>query len=218
MDWLELKKKFQNELKYANGTTNDIDCSLLRFTCDKAGRAIFDSLSKGENPFGLGNEFKLPPIAENVPPIGETVEHYSEYWLCVLGFLARKGHISIANYKLTMARLPSSWAAIYHELKVAEQFFVDQRSYICEACKGSVQICEKILEHFSKSSEWKPPPNFIGSNTIVNNYKVPRSTLQGWQQQDKPVTKKDPVSQEVHYPKSWFKRKYGLWKSKKSVT
>jgi hypothetical protein len=55
---------------------------------------------------------------------------------------------------------------------------------------------------------WKPPKNCIGSKEIVNTYRVPRTTLQGWQECDPPKPKviKDPQTQENYYTRKWFEK------------
>lgn len=222
MVWRELKETFQKLLKQCENSAHDIDCSLLRPTCQKAGRAFFEILSEGQSPFGLSEEFKTPPVAKNLTsPEGKPydLEHYSEYWLCVLGFLAREGHIHIGNRKLLNTRVPISWAALDHEWRIAKQFFVDHRGYICEVCNGSIQTCKELQV---KPSEWKPKKGYIGSKEIVLDYKVPRSTLQGWQKKDNPPTDRDPKTQEIWYEPNWFKKRWEMWeaekKAKKSVT
>ena len=84
--WQELKESFGKLLKHCESATYKIDCSLIRPTCQKAGKAFSEMLSGSENSFGLDDKFKLLPIAENAPPNGQSREHYAEYWLCVLGF------------------------------------------------------------------------------------------------------------------------------------
>jgi len=73
-------------------------------------------------------------------------------------------------------------------------------------------VAKQKIEPGNKS--WKSPKGYIGSKTIVNDYDIPRSTLEGWQQQDNvPVgelegkIKKDPQTQECYFPKKWFNKR-----------
>ncbi len=52
----------------------------------------------------------------------------------------------------------------------------------------------------------KPPKGYIGSKAIVNNYNIPRSTLQGWAERDKANVKKDPMTKENYYQKKWLEK------------
>lgn len=56
-------------------------------------------------------------------------------------------------------------------------------------------------------NQWKPPNEYIGSKSIVNDHNVPRSTLQGWAEQDKVNAKKDPQTKENYYLRKWFKQR-----------
>ena len=73
----------------------------------------------------------------------------------------------------------------------------------------SIKIDENIKTvGESKKAVWKPPKGYIGSKEIVNDYKVPRSTLQGWSERDKAKVKRDPQTKEVYYTKKWFSKRY----------
>jgi len=205
--WKEAKKSFGRSLKYCENALHETDCSLIRLDCQKAGKEFFKMLSDGENLFDVGDEFKKKPIAKDVPPNGNPREHYAEYWLCVLGFLARAGQIAVGNSKLTRTQLPSSWAAIYYESRVAEQFFIDHRAYICEVCNGSVQTCEKILSKRSDTEWWKPPKDHISTKEIAEKYKISGTTLAGWRRKDKIDVVRHPITGLIYHPKNWLTKR-----------
>lgn len=71
--------------------------------------------------------------------------------------------------------------------------------------KDNMDVLKELSSAYKKG--WQHPSGYIGSKTIVQDYKIPRPTLQGWQNQDNPKTKKDPQSQEVYYPENWFKKR-----------
>jgi len=56
-------------------------------------------------------------------------------------------------------------------------------------------------------NQWKLPRGYIGSKSIVNDHNVPRSTLQGWAEQDKANVKKDPQTKENYYLRKWFEQR-----------
>lgn len=208
-EWQELQQLFQTLLWQCERTVSKLDASFLYAPCHKAGKVFFEMLSQ-KNPFGLGDEFKKPPVMENLfDPDGRpyTQEHYAEYWLCVLGQLARTGQIIIHHWKLLHTKVPPLWGVLDH---TEISFFSDRRAYITEVCNGSVQVCEKLLG----PNAWQPPDGYIGSKAIS----VPRTTLQAWQERDKPDIKKDPKSHENYYPKEWLQKKLLTYKPKKSVT
>ncbi len=51
--WQELKRKFESLLKHCESANYEIDCSLIRPTCQKAGKAFFEMLSGGKKLFDL---------------------------------------------------------------------------------------------------------------------------------------------------------------------
>lgn len=59
-----------------------------------------------------------------------------------------------------------------------------------------------------KKNGWKPPKGYIGSKEIVNDYEVPRSTLQQWGERDSTKVKQDPQTREVYYKKKWFDKRF----------
>ncbi len=150
-----------------------------------------------------------------MPPTNRLNEYYPEYWLCVLGVLARKGEIGIANYKLARTKLHFSWP----ETNYFEEFFIDSKDYISEVCNGSIQTCEKILEHFGKPSECPIPPNYINTKEIFEIYKVPGSTLEGWKDKDDKVDVRH-YKRLNYYPREWVEEKKKTYKPKppKTVT
>lgn len=75
------------------------------------------------------------------------------------------------------------------------------------------QVIKLVKE--PKKNVWKPPKGYIGSKEIVNDRKVPRSTLEGWQNQDDVAggelegkVKKDDQTQERYFPKKWFNNRF----------
>ncbi len=66
-----------------------------------------------------------------------------------------------------------------------------------------------------KKNDWKPPKGYIGSKEIVNDYEVPRSTIQGWAERDKAKVKKDPQTREVYYIKKWFDKRFENYKPRR---
>lgn len=75
-----------------------------------------------------------------------------------------------------------------------------------------------------KKRAWRPPKGYIGSKEIEQTYKVPRSTLQGWQNRDcKPAgkldgrVKRDPQTGESYYPRTWFLRRFENYKPKQEM-
>jgi hypothetical protein len=75
---------------------------------------------------------------------------------------------------------------------------------------------EQKIEPVKES--WKPPKRYIGSKTIVNEYEVPRTTLQGWAERDKTEVKKDLQTQECYYPKKWFNKRFKNYRPRKPKT
>ena len=63
-----------------------------------------------------------------------------------------------------------------------------------------------------RNMSWKPPKGYIGSKAIVNNYNIPRSTLQGWAERDKANVKKDPMTKENYYQKKWLEKCHKKYK------
>jgi len=106
--------------------------------------------------------------------------------------------------------------ALVPDISVVERFYGQVKP---ESSAGDVEkpaVTEHKIEPVkeTKKNSWKPPKGYIGSKTIVNDYDIPRSTLEGWQQQDNvPVgelegkVKKDPQTQECYFPKKWFNKR-----------
>jgi hypothetical protein len=69
-----------------------------------------------------------------------------------------------------------------------------------------------------KLSQWKPPKGYIGSKTIVNNYKIPRSTLQGWAERDSAIVKKDPQTKENYYQIKWLDKHRKNYRPRQNTT
>ena len=59
-----------------------------------------------------------------------------------------------------------------------------------------------------KVAQWKPPKGYIGSKTIVADYGIPRTTLQGWAEIDEAKVKKDKQTRENYYQKTWLDKRY----------
>lgn len=69
-----------------------------------------------------------------------------------------------------------------------------------------------------KIPQWKPPKGYIGSKTIVNDYKVPRTTLQGWAERDSANVKKDLQTKENYYRETWLKKRLKSYKHRKNAS
>ncbi len=69
----------------------------------------------------------------------------------------------------------------------------------------------------AKTKKTKPPKGYIGSKAIVNEepYKIPRSTLQGWAEQDEIIPKKNPQTGENYYKISWLEKKMKTYQKRK---
>ncbi len=63
-----------------------------------------------------------------------------------------------------------------------------------------------------RKKKYVRPRNLIGSKEIVNGHKVPRTTLQAWQEKDSITPKKDPQTQENLYLRKWFDKKIQTYK------
>ena len=63
-----------------------------------------------------------------------------------------------------------------------------------------------------KPTQWEPPKGYIGSKTIVANYNIPRTTLQGWAERDEAKVKKDTQTGENYYQKKWLDKRYENYK------
>jgi hypothetical protein len=77
-----------------------------------------------------------------------------------------------------------------------------------------------VTKTSSQNKEWKPPKGYVGSKTILSDYKVPRTTLQGWHERDMANGKlknirKDPQTNENYYPQKWFDKHYQIWQGRK---
>jgi len=66
---------------------------------------------------------------------------------------------------------------------------------------------KRTVEATEIQNQWKLPRGYIGSKRIVNDHNVPRSTLQGWAEQDKVNVKKDPQTKENYYLRKWFEHR-----------
>jgi hypothetical protein len=67
--------------------------------------------------------------------------------------------------------------------------------------------------------QWKAPKGYIGSKTILSDYEVPRTTLQGWHERDMASgtlknVRKDPQTGENYYPQKWFEKRFAHYKSR----
>jgi len=86
----------------------------------------------------------------------------------------------------------------------------------CTTCEQTIRAGkpEQKIKPGKKAeiSQWNIPKGYIGSKTIVADYNLPRSTLQGWAERDNPKVKKDPQTKENYYPQKWFD---GCWKKYK---
>lgn len=159
--WRELKERFVKIRKRYDRATHKVDYSGIKPSCQKAGKAVFDMLAKDTNPFGFGEEFEAAPIAEQVAWSDNKfndVEYYAEYWLCVLGFLARKDQIDVLKGKLRRTKIPYirgevCWQDIWHTDRTANLFFQDDVDYILEVCEGSIEACEKMQQTAPKDRE-----------------------------------------------------------------
>ena len=150
--------------------------------------------------------------------------YYDDYWLCLLGEWGRKDEIYVGHRKLRNTKIPSSgdkvrWDYNHYLDGIAEGFFVDDNAYICEVCRSSRQACEKMIKLCDRGKHeratWKPLPEYVGSITIVADYNIPRTTLQGWEKRDKPNTCKDPRTKEKYYPKAWVEKRRKTYKRRK---
>jgi hypothetical protein len=77
------------------------------------------------------------------------------------------------------------------------------------------ESADQRQEGTKPSRAWQPPANYIRTKEITQEYKVPRTTLQSWQQRDKLNPVKDPESHENYYPKEWFDKRYEIWRAKR---
>lgn len=71
---------------------------------------------------------------------------------------------------------------------------------------------EQEIKAGKKPTQWKPPKGYIGSKTIVADYGIPRTTLQGWAEQDSATVKKDKQTRENYYQKKWLEKRHKNYK------
>lgn len=78
--------------------------------------------------------------------------------------------------------------------------------------KETIPPKESIIDERKKSTQWKPPKGYIGSKTIVANYGIPRTTLQGWAERTEAKVKKDEQTGENYYQKTWLDKQLKKYK------
>ena len=86
------------------------------------------------------------------------------------------------------------------------------------AKKGNTAETGQENKAGKKLSQWKPLKGYIGSKTIVNNYQIPRSTLQGWAERDSAIVKKDPQTKENYYQIKWLDKHRKNYRPRQNTT
>jgi hypothetical protein len=89
--------------------------------------------------------------------------------------------------------------------------------YITDVFYESIRLCKYLLKinNCKEEEQFEGFEDHIGSKAIVNKYKVPRTTLQAWQEKENIETKADPQTNETYYPEAWFKSKLQNYKPRK---
>lgn len=116
-----------------------------------------------------------------------------------------------------------NWPSDWHECPEAFDLYKEKiRVFQAQKAKAILDEVKQIAEtqpeqkiesgKKAEISQWNIPKGYIGSKTIVADYNLPRSTLQGWAERDNPKVKKDPQTKENYYPQKWFDR---CWKKYK---
>jgi len=106
---------------------------------------------------------------------------------------------------------------------------IDTLEYIKADINLQKQLEVKSQAQEQKSEEptipkpsWNSPKGYIRTSTIMYDYHVPRTTLEGWQSRDdvpggilKGKVKHDPITNENCFPKKWFDKKLKTYKPRK---
>ena len=94
--------------------------------------------------------------------------------------------------KIAASKFETKLRELAYRLQAYKDFFVDPAT----PEQAKVLLSDKV--------GWQPPAGYIGSKTVVHDHRVPRPTLQGWQNKYHPKVERDPQSQEVYYPEEWI--------------
>ena len=223
--WEGLKKKFQKVKELCETSQeSEIDHLAPMPYCSEAGRLFFEGLKTGSIKFTMPEFYLVEPIAQNAPYVnlsgndGEITDipHFGEYWLCVIGRLAREGHLMITNKSLRRTQLPLisnriDWLALHHMENISSRYFIEEKKYILELCDSSIQLCQ-----FLENAKNLIPIGYMTAKQIKNKYGIPRTTLESWQKKpkataeaeemyvDKNTKKLKKCGRENIYPKKWI--------------
>jgi hypothetical protein len=217
----------------------------LRKQCGSAGEnfhtmAYVDMFSDDVLGFTLIEQFKIPPYEEVVEE-GVNYDKWScssYYWIYVLAVFSKKRgvqyHCHTANIQFFPYVTPDNFWLEYskksQDYRDTYAQFEPDANIVRDHCNASIAVCDLIIEalgktiviHKAASSQWQPPDGYIGSKAIKYAHGVPRTTLQTWENTDikngklhRSKLKKDPSSDEKHYPLAWFEARKASHKPRK---
>ncbi|MHC4618590.1 MAG: hypothetical protein ACYTEQ_12660 [Planctomycetota bacterium] len=78
--------------------------------------------------------------------------------------------------------------------------------------KNEIQNALELVTEDVGAGGWLPPPGHISTSEIVEKYRVPRTTLQGWQERDQIIPVRNPQTHENWYPEQWLHKKLKNYK------
>ncbi len=214
--WKQLERAFAGLYKDSSKIEGPFHIDFIRPTLVEAGKKLHEFMadSKG-NDFGLGDEFKKEPVADS--PKGKRTEYYSGYWLCILIILGRKNVIKLVNPKLRdyPAALLRGSTPFWQET-MSDDCDLRRREwekgYIQDICLGSQELCTVVAEALKPAIEnWnRPEDTHFSVSAIVNDHKMPRTTLQGREKKalekgefTRSDIKEDPKTREKWFPQWW---------------
>jgi hypothetical protein len=77
---------------------------------------------------------------------------------------------------------------------------------------------EKPAAQSMPDIKWTPPAGMVGAKDVCNDDRfrkegqnVPRTTLQKWQERDRPTTARDRATGETYYPEQWIYERLAKW-------
>ncbi|MCH8824193.1 MAG: hypothetical protein IH984_11885 [Planctomycetes bacterium] len=98
------------------------------------------------------------------------------------------------------------------ELVILERHLIDVQRYFED--KAKLQEKAAILSEPKVSDGWKPPEGYIFAGAVQSPFGgiVPRTTVQQWDEQDKPDRVQEPDTGAVWYPSKWIVKRLKKYK------
>lgn len=229
----EITKKWEKwVVKFKDAKVNyrkndaEPDSRCLRPYCRDAGKEFFKLIIENKLNISMPEEFKIKPIGGLSQYHDGTVKnatYFAEYWICVLSHLHKVGEIHITNNALYLNKLPMhkgkvDWMGLSYDSVLMQNYFRKGKEYTLAICDASIQVCEFTITSLEHSEDAWPPQGYISKTEICDQYKVPRTTLQGWQKKDGIKPNHHPSTYEDAYPEDWFFKHYTKWSPRKSKT